>query len=132
MDMQELLRKAKTIAVVGLSGNPERPSYDVASYLLSKGYAIIPINPNIREWRGLRAYGSLGEIPGDVRVDVVCVFRRSEEVPPIVDGAIAIGAKAVWMQLGVVNEGAAKKAVAAGLFVVMGRCMKIERMAMGD
>jgi uncharacterized protein len=131
MDMTRLLRKAKTIAVVGLSDKPERPSYDVASYLMGHGYEIMPVNPNIRKWKGIRAYPSLLDIPKGVRVDVVDIFRKSEDVPPVVDDAIAIGAKAVWMQLGVVNETAAAKARAAGLEVVMDRCMKIEHMKAG-
>ncbi|MDD5172339.1 MAG: CoA-binding protein [Candidatus ainarchaeum sp.] len=126
MDMATILRGAKIIAVVGLSDNPDRPSYGVASYLMEHGYRIIPVNPNIREWRGIKAYGSLEGIPAGERVDVVDIFRRSEEVGPIVDEAIAIGAKAVWMQLGVVDEAAAERAKKAGLFVVMDRCMKIE------
>jgi hypothetical protein len=128
MDIPELLRKAKVIAVVGLSDKPERPSYDVADYLMGQGYEIIPVNPNISEWKGLRAYPSLLAIPAGTKVDVVDIFRKSEDVPPVVDEAVRIGARAVWMQLGIVNEAAAEKARKAGLFVVMDRCMKIERM----
>ncbi len=128
MDIPSILRGSKTIAVVGLSDKPERPSYDVASYLMGKGYRIIPVNPMISAWKGLKAYGSLSDIPKEERVDVVDIFRRSEDVPPVVDEAIRIGAKAVWMQLGIVNEGAAAKAREAGLSVVMDRCMKIEHM----
>jgi predicted CoA-binding protein len=123
-DMESILKNSKTIAVVGLSDRPERPSYQVASYLLEQGYRIIPVNPNISEWRGIRVYGSLSEIKE--KVDVVDIFRRSEHVPGIVDEAIKIGAKVVWMQLGVANQQAAEKAKAAGLKVVMNRCMKIE------
>lgn len=126
MDMAALLESAKTIALVGLSDKPDRPSYDVASYLLDNGYTIIPVNPNISEWNGIKAYQSLSEIPKEVKVDIVDIFRRSEHVPPIVDEAINIGAKVVWMQLGVINEEAAEKARKAGLEVVMDRCMKIE------
>ena len=125
MDIGSIL-KHKTIAVVGLSDKPERASYDVASYLLSQGYRIIPVNPNIKEWKGIKAYPSLSAIPKDIRIDVVDIFRRSEFVPPIVDEAITIGAKAIWMQLGVINEEAAEKARSAGLEVVMDRCMKVE------
>lgn len=130
MDIPSILRQAETIAIVGLSDKPERPSYDVASYLLEQGYTIIPVNPNIAEWRGIKAYRSLSDIPRDIRgiVDVVDIFRKSGDVPPIVDEAIRIGAKAVWMQLGIVNEEAAAKARKAGLIVVMDRCMKIEHM----
>lgn len=126
MGIPEILRNSKVIAVVGLSDKPERPSYGVASYLLEHGYTIIPVNPNIGAWKGLKAYASLADIPKSVRVDVVDIFRKSEDVPPVVDEAIKIKAKAVWMQLGVVNEAAAAKARAAGLNVVMDRCMKIE------
>jgi predicted CoA-binding protein len=132
MDIESLLRTSKTIAVVGLSDKPERPSYDVASYLLSRGYTIIPVNPNIREWRGIRAYPSLSAIPRGTRVDIVDVFRKSQDVPPVVEEAIGIRARAVWMQLGIANKEASEKAGAAGLFVVMDRCMKIERMKMKD
>lgn len=131
-DIPRLLREAKTIAIVGLSDKPERPSYDVASYLASKGYRIIPVNPNISEWKGEKAYASLLEIPDSVQIDIVDIFRKGEDAGPAVDEAIAIGAKAVWMQLGVVNEQAAGKARKAGLVVVMDRCMMIERMKMGD
>lgn len=124
MDIPAILKTSKTIAVVGLSDKPERPSYDVASYLLEHGYEIIPVNPNISEWKGIKAYKSLLEIKE--KVDVVDIFRKSEDVPPVVDEAIKLGAKTVWMQLGIVNEAAAEKAKRAGLNVVMDRCMKIE------
>ncbi len=118
---------SKVIAVVGLSDKPERPSYGVANYLKDNGYTIVPINPNLSEWNGLKAYPSILEAKkADERIEVVDIFRKSEDVPPIVDEAIAIGAKVVWMQLGVVNEAAAQKARAAGIPVVMDRCMKIE------
>jgi len=128
MDIPEILKKAKVIAVVGLSDNPARPSYNVAYYLSEQGYTIIPINPNIAEWRGIKAYKSLQEIPQPNRssIDVVDIFRKSEDVPPIVDEAIKIRAKTVWMQVGIVNGEAAAKARAAGLNVIMDRCMKIE------
>jgi uncharacterized protein len=127
-----ILKQAKVIAVVGLSDKPERPSYDVASYLMQHGYEIVPVNPNIREWKGIKAYPSLSAIPKDVKVDVVDIFRRSEEVGPVVDEAISIKAKAVWMQLGVMDEKAASRARAAGLKVVMDKCMKIEHTRLGD
>ncbi len=130
-DIRGILRSAKTVAVVGLSDKPERPSYGVASYLMEHGYRIIPVNPNITEWKGMKAYGSLLEIPKGTKIDVVDVFRRSELVPPVVDEAIAIKARTVWMQLGVVNEAAADKARKAGLNVVMDKCMKIEHSRMG-
>ncbi len=120
----ETILNYKNIAVVGISDNPERPSYDVASFLEKHGYNIIPINPSLAEWKGRKSYPDLKSIPE--KVDVVDIFRRPEAVPPIVDEAIAIKAKAVWMQLGIVNEEAAAKARAAGLEVVMDKCMKIE------
>ena len=126
MEIGKIVREARNIAVVGLSDKPERPSYDVAGYLLDRGYRIIPVNPMIKEWKGLRAYGSLSEIPPDVKIDIVDIFRKSEDVPPVVDEAIKIGAKTIWMQLGIVNEEAAEKARGAGLNVVMDRCLKIE------
>jgi len=120
--LRKILTTSKTIAVVGLSNNPERPSYDVASYLKDHGYRIIPVNPTIKEALGEKAYPSLKEIPE--RVDVVQIFRRPEEVPAIVEDAIAIGAKVVWMQPGAENEDAAAKAESAGLKAVVGACMR--------
>jgi predicted CoA-binding protein len=124
----KILRESRVIAVVGLSDKPERPSYGVAEYLMEKGYRIVPVNPNIKEWKGLRAYQNITSIP--LKVDVVDIFRKSEFVPDVVDEAIAIRAKALWMQLGVLNAEAAEKAERAGLLVVMGRCMKIEHSKM--
>jgi predicted CoA-binding protein len=120
---KELLKEAKTIAVVGLSANPDRPSYRVSRYLQQQGYKIIPVNPNIREVLGEKAYPRLKDIPD--KVDIVDVFRRSEDIPPIADEAIAIKAKVLWMQEGIVNEAAAKKAEAAGLKVVMDHCIMV-------
>jgi len=117
----KILRSARTIAVVGLSANPRRPSHGVARYLQRAGYRIIPVNPNVSEVLGERAYATLSELPGPV--DVVEVFRRSEYAGAIVDEAIAIGAGAVWLQDGVVDEAAAERARAAGLDVVMDDCM---------
>jgi len=114
----------KTIAVVGISDDPERPSHYVASFLETRGYNIIPVNPNLQEWEGKKCYPDLRSIP--VKVDIVDIFRRSEAVPPIVDEAIAIKAKVVWMQKGIINEEAAAKAQDAGIEVVMDRCMKID------
>jgi predicted CoA-binding protein len=116
-----ILRECRRVAVVGISDRPERDSHRVAAYLQHAGYTIIPVNPNVTEVLGLRCWPSLEAAPGPI--DVVDVFRRSELVEPVVDAAIAIGAKAVWMQDGVVNERAAAKARAAGLLVVMDRCM---------
>ena len=121
--------QGKTIAVVGLSSDPARPSYGVARYLQRQGYRIIPVNPNEREVLGERAYPSLREIP--VPVDVVDVFRRPEYVPEVVDDAIAIGAPVLWLQQGVIHPRAAARAQAAGLVVVMDRCMKVEHAYRG-
>ena len=118
---EKILRSAKTIAVVGLSANPHRPSHGVARYLQRVGYRVIPVNPNIAEVLGERAYANLSELPEPV--DVVDVFRRSEFAGAIVDQAIAIGAGAIWLQDGVVDEAAAERARAAGLDVVMDDCM---------
>ena len=116
-----LLRSARTIAVVGLSPKPFRASYGVSEFLQSAGYRIIPINPGIREVLGEKAYARLEDVPE--KVDIVDVFRRSDAVPEIVESAIRIGARAVWMQEGVVNEEAAARARGAGLLVVMDTCI---------
>ena len=118
---ENLLKSAKTIAVVGLSGSPWRASHGVSEYMQSMGYRIIPVNPKESEVLGEKCYPTLDEIP--VPVDIVNVFRQSRFVPEIVDAAIRIGAKAVWMQEGVVHEEAARKAREAGLEVVMDRCI---------
>jgi len=118
---ERILTSARTIAVVGLSADPRRPSHGVARYMQRAGYRIIPVNPNVDEVLGERAYPSLRQIPQPV--DVVEVFRRSEFVRPIVDDAIAIKASAVWLQDGVVDEDAAARARASGLDVVMDDCM---------
>ncbi len=117
----ELLKAARVIAVVGLSSDPMRPSYGVAEYLQRAGYKIVPVNPNEREVLGERAVQRLEDIRE--KVDIVDVFRRSEFVPEVAESAIAIGAKALWLQEGVIHEGAAKRARDAGLFVVMDRCI---------
>ncbi|MFH1322409.1 MAG: CoA-binding protein, partial [Methanobacteriota archaeon] len=123
MSIEEIF-DLKTISVVGISDNPERPSNFVAKFLEERGYSIIPVNPNLTEWDGKKCYPDLLSIP--VKVDVVDIFRRPEAIPTIVDEAIAIKAKVVWMQEGIVNEEAAAKARDAGIEVVMDRCMKIE------
>jgi predicted CoA-binding protein len=119
-----ILKAYKTIAVVGLSSNPSRPSHGVASYLQEVGYRIIPVNPNEREVLGAKSYGRVEDVPE--KIEIVDIFRRAEDVPPVVDGAIRAGAKVVWMQLDIVNDAAAEKARAAGLTVVMDACMLIE------
>lgn len=124
----QILRNAKTIAVVGLSNNRARPSYGVSEYMQSVGYRIIPVNPTEIEILGEKSYTRLDEIP--FPVDIVDVFRRPEYVPEIVDQAIRIGAKCIWMQEGIVHEEAASKARAAGLEVVMDRCILKEHRKM--
>ena len=116
-----ILREYRRVAVVGISDRPERDSHRVAAYLERAGYTIIPVNPNVTQVLGQRCWPSLDDVPGPI--EVVDVFRRSELVEPVVDAAIRVGAKAVWMQDGVVHEAAAVKARAAGLLVVMDRCM---------
>jgi len=120
--VRKILESTKTIAVVGLSNKPDRDSHEIAGYLQEAGYRIIPVNPTIQETLGEKAYKSLRDVAE--RVDVVQIFRRPEEVPGIVDDAIAIGAKVVWMQPGTENEEAAERAEAAGLKAVMGACMR--------
>lgn len=121
---QKILEQSKVIAVVGLSPKPHRDSHEVAKYLQEQGYRVVPVNPRADTILGEKAYPDLASIPE--QVDVVDIFRKAEDVPPIVDQAIDIGAKAVWMQLGIVNEEAALKARTAGLGVVMDRCMLVE------
>jgi predicted CoA-binding protein len=122
--IRRILRATRTIAVVGLSAQWHRPSYFAAKYLQEHGYRIIPVNPSYPEILGEKSYKSLRDIPD--AIDVVDCFRRSNEIPPLADDAIAIGAKVLWMQLGVQNAAARAKAEAAGLEVVENRCMKIE------
>lgn len=121
MNIADLLRNAHTIAVVGLSGKRFRPSYGVSEYMQSAGYRIIPVNPNERQVLGETSYASLDEVPEPV--DIVDIFRRSEFVPEIVEAAIRKGARAIWMQEGVIHERAAERARQAGLEVIMDRCI---------
>src|ERR1700675_3925784 len=118
--IKRVLDECRTIAVVGLSSTPTRPSHGVAAYMQRAGYRVIPVNPNEREVLGEKAYASLGEVSEGI--DLVDVFRRSEEAGTAVDEAIAIGAKAVWLQEGVIDNDAAQRALDAGLLVVMDRC----------
>ena len=120
----QILRNAKTIAVVGLSSNPARASNEVASYLKGAGYRIIPVNPNETEVLGEKAYARLEDVPEPV--DIVDVFRKSEDVGPVADAAIAVKAKVVWMQLGIENTEAAEKARKTGLAVVENACLLVE------
>lgn len=122
--LRRILTRNRTIAVVGLSAHWHRPSHFAAKYMIEHGYAVIPVNPSYAEVLGLKCYASLRAVP--CQVDIVDCFRRAEEMPAIAGDAVAIGAKVLWMQLGVVNRGAANTAEAAGLEVVMDRCVKIE------
>ena len=123
MDMR-IFETIKTIAIVGLSDNKERPSYEVGYYLKSKGYKIIPINPNFTEWEGEKAYPDLLSVPKEIKIDVVDIFRRSEAVLPIVVDAVKRGGvKVIWMQEGVINKEAEEYAKSKGLEVVVNFCM---------
>ena len=122
--IRRVLDSAQTIAMVGLSGNWYRPSYFAAKYLLDRGYKVIPVNPNYEEILGQKVYPDLESIPE--KVDVVDLFQRAEVVPGFVKPAINIGASVLWLQLGIVNEEAAREASASGLTVIQDRCMKIE------
>jgi len=122
--LRRILATSKVIVVVGLSAQWFRPSYFAAKYMLEHGYTVIPVNPNYPEILGQKSYPSLREIP--VAVDIVDCFRKTADIPPIADDAIAIGAKVLWQQLGVTNVAAARKAEAAGLEAVIDRCVKIE------
>ena len=129
-DIATVLTHCRSVAVVGLSGNPARPSYGVAQYMQAHGWRIIPINPNETEILGERCYPSLSAAAQHEKFDLVNCFRNSADIPPIVDEAIALtglaGIKAVWMQQGITHPEAAAKAEAAGLIVVQDRCLKIE------
>lgn len=130
-EIRQLLQTARTIAIVGLSDKPERDSFRVAAYLKQRGYRVIPVNPNVSEVHGERAYATLRDVPEPV--DLVDIFRKPDAVPEIVEDAIAIGAKAVWMQEGIAHNAAADRARAAGLQVVMNKCiMKEHRNAFGS
>jgi len=120
----ELLKKYKTIAVIGLSSNRMRPSFGVTEYMQGEGYRIIPVNPNETEVLGEKSYARLEDVPE--RIEIVNVFRRAEEVAPVVESAIRVGAKVVWMQSGVENEEAAEKARAAGMVVIEDACILVE------
>ena len=128
-EIKKILESAKTIAVVGISDDPARPSYSVADYLKTQGYRIFPVNPKLTQVIGEGVYKSLKDIPH--KVDIVDIFRRPEAVPEVVDEAIAIGAKVIWMQEGIQDEASAEKARKAGLQVVMDKCMLKEHKQLG-
>ena len=125
-EIAEVLKTSKTIALVGASDKPERDSYQVMKYLLENGYQVIPVNPSKGEILGKKCYPSLADIPGDIEIDVVDIFRKPEALAAVVDEALARGTKAIWMQLGLAHNAAAEKARARGVRVVMNKCMKIE------
>jgi len=127
VELRSILGDARTIAVVGLSSRPDRPSHDVAAFLQRRGYRIVPVNPNETEVLGERAYPSLLEIPEEIEIDVVDVFRRAEETPEVARDAVAIGAKVLWLQADIVNEEAYRIASEAGLDVIMGVCIRTTR-----
>jgi predicted CoA-binding protein len=134
-EIVRLLRDARTIAVVGLSDNPQRPSYEVAATLLDFGYRIIPVNPALAVWEGIRAVPDLDHLTGVLgpgeQVDIVNVFRQPRHVAAIVDDCLRLQLPTLWLQLGVIDEAAAQRAREAGMTVVMDRCLKVERMRIG-
>lgn len=132
--IRELLDRSRTLAVVGLSDDPSRPSFGVTQSMRDMGYRILPVNPTLQEWQGLPAFPTLTAAaavlgPGE-RVDIVNVFRRPAQVDAVVDECIQLGIKALWLQQGVINEAAAERAVAAGMTVVMDRCIYVERVSL--
>lgn len=129
--IRQSLANCKTIAVVGLSPKPHRDSFRVAQYMQDHGFRIVPINPNATEVLGEKAYASLTEAAQYARIDMVNCFRNSEDIPPIAKEAIAIGAKSLWLQIGVVNDDAAKQATDAGLVVVQNLCLMVEHRQLG-
>jgi predicted CoA-binding protein len=129
--IRQSLADCKTIAVVGLSPKPHRDSYRVAKYMQDHGFRIVPINPNAHEVLGEKAYASLTEAAQHAHIDMVNCFRNSEDIPSIAAEAIAIGAKSLWLQLGVVNDTAAQQATAAGLVVVQNLCLMVEHRQLG-
>ena len=127
-DIRSILSSSKTIAVVGASPKPWRDSGSIAQFLIGRGYTVYPVNPRYKEVLGEKCYPDLKSLPE--KIDIVDIFRKSEEVEPIIDEAIAIGAKVIWMQLGVVNAHAAEKAESAGMQVIMDRCIAIDHRAL--
>ena len=124
--ISEILRNSRTVAVVGISDKAERDSFRVANYLRNNGFQIIPVNPVISEWEGLKTYPNLVSIPRDKKIDIVDIFRKSEAVPKIVEESLEIHPKVIWMQEGVINEEGARLAKENGILVVMDRCMMKE------
>ena len=129
-ELYSFLKKAKTIAVVGISERDDRASRYVSEYMQREGYTIYPVNPNIEGWNGLEAYDSVSDIPGSTRIDIVDVFRRPGMVLPVAEDAIAAGAGVLWLQQGIVNDEAAELAAGAGLSVVMDTCIMVTHKSM--
>jgi uncharacterized protein len=129
-ELRSILQAARAIAVVGLSSKPDRPSHEVASFLQERGYRIVPVNPNEAEVLDERAYPSLLDVPAEIQIEIVDVFRRAEETPPVAEQAVRRGAKVLWLQQGIVNEDARRIGEEAGLTVIMGVCIRttIERL----
>ena len=125
-DIKVLLKNSKNIAVVGISNKQERDSFGVAKYLVSKGYNVIPVNPSLESWQGIKSYPNLSSIPKNTKLDIVDIFRKPEAVGEIVEESIKVKPKAIWMQLGVINEEAGKKASDSGMTVVMDKCIMVE------
>jgi len=123
-ELRSILGDARTVAVVGLSSRPDRDSYEIAEYLQRKGYRIVPVNPNEGEVLGEKAYPTILEVPPDVRIDVVDVFRRAADTPPIAEEAVKVGAKVLWLQDGIANDEARRIAEEAGITVIMGVCIR--------
>lgn len=123
--IDQILLNSKRIAVVGISDRPDRPSFQVANYL-AQYFEIIPVNPTLTEWQGEKCYPSLQAIPKDVSIDLVDVFRRSSDVPPVVEDAIARGVRYIWLQQGIINEEAAARSEAAGIPIIMDACLAVE------
>jgi len=123
-ELRSILLAASAIAVVGLSSKPDRPSHEVASFLQERGYRIVPVNPNETEVLGERAYPSLLDVPAEIPIEIVDVFRRAEETPPVAERAVRRGAKVLWLQQGIVNEDARRIGEEAGLTVIMGVCIR--------
>jgi len=129
-EIRDLLTTARTIAVVGLSLRPERDSHRVAHYMQRRGYTIVPVNPGHPEILGATSYPRLAAVPAPTAIDIVNIFRRSADVGPHVDEAISRGVRAVWMQVGIADEAAARRARAAGILVVMNRCIMVDHAAL--
>jgi uncharacterized protein len=132
--IEKILTSFRHIAVVGISNRAERASHSVARYMMKQGYTIYPVNPNLKEVLGLHSYASLSSIPPEVsrKIEIINIFRNAEDVPPIVDEAITMGAKVIWMQSGISNKEAADKARSAGLLVVENRCIAIEHQSLSQ